>query len=131
MAFFRLPNLHALRRVTLKACVLIQVRSARIDNLLAVSHFLVGHRAGISLTQKANALGLDVGNDQILFRVHAPASAKEAVPIRLVFRALARALGAINDQVERFTLLHFVPSESARIAFGSYAEFFQCLLQHG
>jgi hypothetical protein len=112
-AFFRLPSLSAWGFVALKARVLGQNRVAGIPQRLVVGNLLGRCLARIRLTQVPHALGLGIDHHHILVTMGLVLATVVQGLFCWALRALATALGPVNNQLRGLFLGAFMVSKLA------------------
>src|SRR5437868_5747336 len=95
--FFRLARRCHCWLIPLEATILVQYCARRIDDAFLIGDGLVRHSAHVGLAQEVDALAVGGGNHHVLVAVgFLPAAVVRLLFFR-VFRALAAALGAVDD----------------------------------
>src|SRR5262245_2991600 len=95
--FFRLARLGHGGLVPLEAAVLVQHRAGRIGDVLMIGDRLVRHAALVGLAQEVDAPAVGARDDHVLVAVHFLPPAVVRPLFFRVFRALAAALGPVDN----------------------------------
>src|SRR5215813_2249213 len=130
-AFFRLAGLAHGRLIALKARVLIQDSVGGITERLGIGNLLVMDLPGVGLTQVPYSFGLGMHYHHILVAVGLAFAAVVQGLFFWALRALAAAVGPIDDQCRRLPFAAGLERELAGLPFGHHLQGLQGLFQQG
>src|SRR5947209_9687336 len=129
--FFRLARLGHGGLVPLEAAILVQHRAGWIVNALPIGDRLVRHAALVGLAQEVDAPAVGARDDDVLVAVQFLPPAVVRPLFFRVFRALAAALGAVDNAPRLLLRRCRCPGESLRVAFREDAQVVERLPEHG